>query len=165
MEKEQLVDQQGKQVVVLKLKDEEFGIDIYLVREVLKILPITALPDTHKFIEGVINIRGSVIPVIELCKRFGFAEDTRSRESRIIIVESNGEQVGLIVNEVTEVLRISGEEIQPPPSRLAGTHAEFLEGVARCDNRLIILLDIENLLSSQEKLEIENCHKLESNKD
>lgn len=157
-EQERKVEQQNKQVVVLKLQEEEFGIDIYLVREVLKLLPITALPNCDMFIEGVINIRGSVIPVIDLCRRFGLSEE-RTNDTRIIIVEISGEQVGLIVNEVTEVLMIPGEAVQPPPSRLAGSHTELLEGVARCDDRLIILLKVENLLSSQEMLDLEGIKK------
>ena len=153
-EQERSVERDGKQVVVFKLKEEEFGIDIYVVREVLKLMPITALPNSDKFIEGVINIRGAVIPVIDLCKRFGLSQE-RTGDTRIIIVEIDGEQIGLIVDEVSEVLRIAGEEIQPPPSRLAGTHSELLEGVARCDERLIILLEVENLLSSEEMLDLE----------
>ncbi len=153
-EKQSQKEAENKQVVVFKLEEEEFGIDIYLVREVLKMLPITALPNTDMFIEGVINIRGAVIPVIDLCKRFSLSEE-RTNLTRIIIVEISGEQVGLIVNAVSEVLMIDGEKIQPPPSRMTGGHTELLEGVARCDDRLIILLKVENLLSSQEVIDLE----------
>ncbi len=154
VEKQSQEGTENKQVVVFKLEEEEFGIDIYLVREVLKMLPITALPNTDMFIEGVINIRGAVIPVIDLCKRFSLSEE-RTNDTRIIIVEISGEQVGLIVDAVSEVLMINGENIQPPPSRMAGGHTELLEGVARCDDRLIILLKVENLLSSQEMIDLE----------
>lgn len=150
--KEEKVEEGNKQFVVFKLKEEEFGIDIYRVREVLKLLPITAIPHSDLYIEGVINIRGSIVPVVDLCQRFDLQEDSRNNDTRIIIVEMNGDQLGLIVDEVSEVLRVSIENIQPPPSGAQGVDNNLLEGVARCEDRLIILLKVENLLTSSEKV-------------
>lgn len=149
------VKHKDKQLVVFKLRREEFGIDIYKVREVLKLLPVTPLPQSAEFIEGVINIRGSVIPVIDLRRRFEMQEQECTENTRIIIVENNKDSVGLIVDAVREVLRVPAENIQPPPRGAVGMQADLMEGVARMNDRLIILLKIENLLDTLEKVTLD----------
>ncbi|PKM78854.1 MAG: chemotaxis protein CheW, partial [Firmicutes bacterium HGW-Firmicutes-13] len=118
------------QLVVFNLHGEEFGVDIKQVKEVLKLTQVTHLPHTAEYIQGVINLRGDVIPVINLRKRFGIPDDEEDKtSSRIIIVEIEGDLVGLIVDSVSEVLRLSTEAVESPSSTVAGSKSEFLEGV------------------------------------
>lgn len=144
------------QFVAFKLQTEEFAIDIYRVSEVLKLLPITPLPQSAKFIEGVINIRGTVVPVIDLRRRFELADRSKTDETRIIIIDIGEEPIGLIVDEVTEVLKVDSSDIQPPPKSSVGSNSGLLEGVARVGDRLIIVLKIESLLSSSERLVLDD---------
>ena len=109
------------QVVAFKLEKEEFAVNIHQVSEVLKMTQVTPLPQAAHFIEGVINLRGEVIPVVDLRKRFELDPEEKGEQTRIIIVEIQGNKVGLIVDSVTEVLRFPPAAIQPPPSRIDGT--------------------------------------------
>lgn len=143
------------QLVAFCLQGEEFAVDIQKVREVLKLTQITPLPQSLDFIEGVINLRGEVIPVVDLRKRFRIAGSNQSVDARIIIVEIEESLVGLIVDSVTEVLHLSGAAVDPPPRRLAGTRTEFISGVGKLGDRLIIILDIDRILSTEEQVELE----------
>jgi len=144
------------QLVAFFLQGEEFAVDIQRVREVLKLPPITPLPQSLDFIEGVINLRGEVIPVVDLRKRFRLADASKSDKARIIIVEIEEGLVGLIVDSVTEVLHLIPSAIEPPPRRLAGTRSEFISGVGKLGDRLIIILHLEKILSTEEQLELEH---------
>lgn len=150
MEKMDVVNGNSKQVVVFKLKEEEFGIDINNVREVLKMLPVTSLPHSDHSIEGVINIRGSIIPVVNLCRRLDLPELSLTDDTRIIVVEIEDEPMGLIVDKVTEVLNLSLNDIQQASSGVMGVNTSFLDGVANLENRLVLLLGVGNLLSSND---------------
>lgn len=154
MQNEQNESKQGavKQLVVFKLQNEDFGIDIQQVREVLKLSPITPVPHSAAFLEGVINVRGTITPVVDLRRRFELAGKENTDETRIIIVDINEEQVGLMVDAVTEVLRIEENLIHPPPAVVSNTESELIEGIARYNDRLIILLKTDNLLTSEEQL-------------
>ena len=149
------------QLVAFFLQGEEFAVDIQRVREVLKLPPITPLPQSLDFIEGVINLRGEVIPVIDLRKRFRLADAAKSDKARIIIVEIDEGMVGLIVDSVTEVLHLNPSAIEPPPRRLAGTRTEFISGVGKLGDRLIIILHLEKILSAEEQLEMEHLQLAE----
>lgn len=138
------------QMVAFKLEKEEFAVDIQQVREVLKMTQVTPLPQSAYYIEGVINLRGEVIPVVDLRKRFELAGEARNEQTRIIIVEIKGNDVGLIVDSVTEVLRFLSTSIQAPPTRIAGTRADLIKGVGKIDNRLLIILDLEKILTTEE---------------
>lgn len=138
------------QMVAFKLEKEEFAVDIKQVREVLKMTQVTPLPQSAQYIEGVINLRGEVIPVVDLRKRFELSEEQRNKQTRIIIVEIKGNDVGLIVDSVTEVLRFSSTAIQAPPTRIAGTRTDLIKGVGKIDNRLLIILELEKILSTEE---------------
>ncbi|MEE8574691.1 MAG: chemotaxis protein CheW, partial [Thermodesulfobacteriota bacterium] len=105
--------------------------------------------------EGVINLRGKVIPVIDLRKRFGLEVAERSEESRIIVVESVGKVVGLIVDSVTEVLRLASSTVEPPPDIVGGIDSDYIDGVGKLDNRLVILLNLDKVLSSSERAHLE----------
>lgn len=143
------------QMVAFKLESEEFAVNIHQVREVLKMTQVTPLPQSAEFIEGVINLRGEIIPVVDLRKRFALPEGERGEQTRIIIVEIEDSNVGLIVDSVTEVLRFASENIKPPPSRVAGTRSDMIKGVAKLEDRLLIILDLEKVLTTEERITLD----------
>ncbi len=139
------------QLVIFRLAKEEYGLPITKVQEINRLVPITKLPQTPSFMEGIINLRGRVIPVIDLRKRFQLAAAERSEDNRIIIVEVNGQTVGVIVDAVTEVVRLAAGSIEPPPPAFI-IDAQYIHGVGKLDDRLLILLDIDRILTSQEEI-------------
>lgn len=139
------------QLVIFRLAKEEYGLPITKVQEINRLVPITKLPQTPSFMEGIINLRGRIIPVIDLRKRFQLPADGQSDENRIIIVEVNGQTVGIIVDAVTEVVRLAGGSIEPPPPTFI-LDAQYIHGVGKLDERLLILLDIDKILTSQEEI-------------
>lgn len=143
------------QMVVFKLEKEEFAVDIQQVREVLKMTQVTPLPQSAHYIEGVINLRGEVIPVVDLRKRFELPLGERGEQTRIIIVEIQKSNVGLIVDSVTEVLRFSSSAIQPPPTKIAGTRTDLIKGVGKVADRLLIVLNLEKILTTEEAISLE----------
>jgi len=144
------------QLVTFKLGTEEFGVDILKVQEINKMMNITKIPNAPTFIEGVINLRGKIIPIVDLRKRLGFRDHPYNKSTRIIVVELDGLVLGFIVDSVSEVLRISGNTIEPPPSMVAGIESEYIEGVGKLDDRLLILLELKKVFSSPERKDIEN---------
>lgn len=148
--------QAEEQVVVFQLNDQTYGIDIVSVREIIRMEEITQIPGAPEFVEGIIKLRGGVIPVIDLNKRFGLASSERTGQSRIVIVQVNDVTFGMIVDSVQEVLRIPTSNIEPPPSMVGRVDAAYLRGVAMLeDERLVILLDHTKILydSEQEQLQ------------
>lgn len=150
MEKAKAQRTPDAQFVVFLLDDEEFGVSIMSVKEIIRMTNITRLPKTPTFIEGVINLRGEVIPVVNLRKRFDVPADAVTDSTRIVIVEIEGEQVGLIVDSVSEVLRLSLDQIEPPPQSVVGLKTEFIEGVGKVGDRLLVILKIDKLLTTDE---------------
>jgi len=144
------------QLVTFKLGTEEFGVDILKVQEINKMMSITKIPNAPGFIEGVINLRGKIIPIVDLRKRLGFREKPYDKSTRIIVVELEGLVLGFIVDSVSEVLRIPENTIEPPPSMVAGIESEYIEGVGKLDDRLLILLELKKIFSSPERKDIEN---------
>ncbi len=144
------------QLVTFKLGAEEFGVDILKVQEINKMMSITKIPNAPAFIEGVINLRGKIIPIVDLRKRLGFRDQPYDKSTRIIFVELDGLVLGFIVDSVSEVLRIPGNTIEPPPSMVAGIESEYIEGVGKLDERLLILLELKKIFSSPERKDIEN---------
>ena len=149
--KEALVDDTVFQVVGFKLADEEFVIDILKVQEIIKMIDITPLPNAPHYVNGVINLRGKVIPVISLRKRFGFEEKEDSNLTRIMVVEIDKKLVGFIVDRVTEVLRIPASSIEPPPPLVSKIGSEYLKGVGKIGDRLLIILEVEKILQTENK--------------
>lgn len=143
------------QLVAFMLENEEFAVDIQKVREVLKMTRITPLPRSLEFVEGVINLRGEIIPVVDLRKRFGLDDAQRDEDSRIIIVEINQSDVGLVVDSVSEVVRLPEESIHGAPTGVAGARTDLIKSVGRKDDRLIIILDLDKILSSEERISLE----------
>lgn len=139
------------QLVIFRLAGEEFGLEIAQVREIIRMQNITPMPQAPEFIEGVINLRGQIIGVMDLAKRFGLKAQTKTEKSRIVVVEIKENTVGLIVDEVPEVLRIAEEQIGPTPEVIQSqVHSEFIRGVGKLEDRLIILLGAEKILSQEE---------------
>lgn len=140
-----------EQVVVFHLKEQTYGVDIATVYEIIRMENITRVPGTPPFVEGISNLRGRIIPVIDLCKRFGLEQSEVTQSTRIIIVDLDGNTVGMIVDAVSEVLRFPTNVVEPPPPIVNGIGAEYLRGVALWDQRLIILLNLKKILNSNEK--------------
>jgi len=143
------------QLVVFMLGEEEFACEINNVAEVLKMVKVTPLPQTIEFVEGVINLRGEVIPVIDLRKRFGLMEAERTSDSRIIIVEVDGRMFGLIVDSVSEVAGLPSNQIQEAPDHIAGGRNHLIMGVGKIDDRMVIILNIEHILSADEQVALD----------
>ncbi len=143
------------QLVSFKLGDEEFGVDIMQVQEIIRMQNITSVPNAPDFVEGVINLRGRVIPIIDLRKRFGLEQKAHDKSTRIIVVKVDEITVGLVVDEVSEVLRIPKETVEPPPPIVAGVESEYISGVGKLEDRLLILLDLSKTLSKEEKASLE----------
>jgi len=140
-----------EQLVVFTLANETYGIDISAVNEIIRTQDITEVPRTPDFVEGVINLRGRIVPVIDLRKRFGLEAVEETQASRIIVVELDGTTVGMIVDSVSEVLRLPKENIEPTPPMVSGVDSAYLRGVGKWNDRLIILLDITKVLYKEEK--------------
>ena len=139
-------DGEQLQLVTFEVGQEEYAVDILAVQEINRMLQITRVPQSPPDVEGVINLRGRIIPVIDLRKRFGLeADGQRSADSRIIVVEVGGRVIGFIVDRVHEVLRISSSIVDPTPTMATGTDAEYIQGVGKLDDRLLILLDLDKL--------------------
>jgi purine-binding chemotaxis protein CheW len=135
-----------KQVVVFKLGQEEFGANIETVKEIRKMddQKITPVPKTKEFVAGIVNLRGKIIPVLDLRVRFGM-EKTTSEDNRIIVIEVQNEVCGVVVDAVNEVLRIPYDNIEPAPEMVAGINKDYLEGIAKVDGRLIININLPKI--------------------
>jgi len=146
------------QLVTFKLGNEEFGVDILKVQEINRMMVITRIPNAPPFIEGVINLRGKIIPIVDLRKKLGFDNGNGEYEktTRIIVVELDGLVLGFIVDSVSEVLRIPENTIEPPPSIVGGVESDYIEGVGKLDNRLLILLELKKLFTSTDRKDIES---------
>ena len=145
------------QVVGFRIGDETFGVRIGSVREIVRVPEITSVPNAQETIEGVINLRGKIIPVVDLRKRFGQAEIQSDKKNRILVVELENKLVGLIVNSASEVLKIPPSEIESPGSVFADGESSYVTGVGKLKGRLIILLDITKLLHRPEVRKIEEA--------
>jgi len=139
------------QLVVFKIGEEEFGVEINQVREIVKLVAITRMPKAPAFIEGVVNLRGQIITVIDLSRRLDLLSIGRSEFTRIMVVEVGDSTVGMIVDSVSEVLRLSESDIEATPSLIdTEVHEKYLRGVGKSEDRLLILLDLNEVLSTEE---------------
>ena len=150
MEQMQRKDDELLQLVTFSIGEEEFGVDILKVQEIIRTMEITKVPRAQDFVEGVINLRGKVIPIIDLRRRFGFTSKEHDKHTRIIVIEINNMIVGFVVDSVSEVLRIPAATVEPPPPVVAGVESEYISGVGKLQDRLLILLDLDKLLSSED---------------
>jgi purine-binding chemotaxis protein CheW len=141
-------------LVVFVLANEQYAVGIAAVSEIIKLQPITHVPRAPAFVEGVTNLRGKVLPVLDLRKRFGLAAAAASKESRIVVAEINNVLVGMVVDAVTEVLRVPEGAIEPPSPVVTTVDSAFISGIAKVGSRLIILLDLEKVLLPGEKADL-----------
>ncbi len=143
-------DDELLQLVTFSIGEEEFGVDILKVQEIIRTMEITKVPRAQDFVEGVINLRGKVIPIIDLRRRFGLDSKAHDKHTRLIVIEINNMIVGFVVDSVSEVLRIPASTVEPPPPVVAGMESEYISGVGKLQDRLLILLDLDKLLSNED---------------
>jgi len=153
-----MAEREGK-YLTFTLAEEEYGIGILKIKEIIGMLPITSVPQTPKFVKGVINLRGKVIPVIDLRLRFGMGEIDYTERTCIIVVEIEGQAgtvlIGIVVDSVSEVLNIKGEDIEDTPTFGTKLNTEYILGMAKTEGGVKILLDIDRVLSSEEVASLE----------
>jgi purine-binding chemotaxis protein CheW len=144
-------------VIVFKLGSEEYGIEVDKVQTIERMMPITRVPKTFSFVKGVINLRGVVIPVIDLRGRFSLPETEYTDQTRIVIVGVDDMQVGFIVDSANDVIDIKREAIDSPPEVVGGVKARYLRGVAKLeDARLLIMLNLNEVLNKSEVVQLES---------
>lgn len=147
------------QMVGFNVGGEFFGAPIGAVKEIIRVPDITHVPDTPDFVEGVVNLRGKIVPVIDMRRRVGVPSTERNRNSRILVLELAGKIVGLIVDNASDILKIQEDAIEPPPDIVSSVGAEYVTGVGKLSNKLVVLLDLSKLLSSEEMRNMEGLHK------
>jgi purine-binding chemotaxis protein CheW len=151
----QASEEELNQLISFEVGDEEYGLEILRVKEVIRIREVARLPGTPSFVRGIINLRGDVIPIISLRDKFGLAEQEYSGSTRVIVADVEGRLVGMVVDSVSQVVRLPADQVDPPPPIAGGLSAEFINGVGKLEGRLIILLNLDRVLSAQEKRELE----------
>ncbi len=140
------------QLVSFMLSNEEYGVEVLKVREIIRMPGITKMPNTPHYVEGIINLRGKVIPIISMRKRFGLMEAEHDSHTRIMVMDVVGGLTGFIVDAVSEVIRIHSSEIQPPPNMVSGNiDQEFITGVFNHADRLLIIMDVDRMFSQSER--------------
>ena len=146
-----------RQLVVFQLGAELYGVEISRVHEIIRLQSVTRVPKAPSFVEGVITLRGKVIPVVDLRRRFGLPTADHTRASRIVVVELGDQVVGIVVDGVSEVLRVNTATVEPPSPVVAGIDSEYLHGIAKLTDRLVILLDLDRILARDERRALETA--------
>jgi purine-binding chemotaxis protein CheW len=140
------------QLVTFRLENEEYGVEVLKVREIIRMVSITIMPNTPSYVEGIINLRGKVVPVISMRKQFGLHDSAHSSHTRIIIMDVIGEMIGFTVDAVSEVIRVPARDIQPSPAIAAGgAGQEYITGVINHGEKLLVLLDLDLMFSKEER--------------
>jgi purine-binding chemotaxis protein CheW len=142
------------QVIGFRIGAEQYGLDILKVREIIRVGAITRMPRAPAFVRGIINLRGDVIPVLSLGERFGLVTAEDGASARVIVVEIGGRLIGMMVDSVSAVLRVPVGQIDPPPPIIGGMSRRYVRGLAKLEKSLVILLDIERVLSRDEQAEL-----------
>jgi purine-binding chemotaxis protein CheW len=138
------------QLVTFKLDGQKYAVDILKVQEINNMKEITSIPNAPVYLEGAINLRGKVIPVLNLRKKFGFEESANAELRKIVIMDVRGIIMGLVVDAVSDVLRITHDVVEPPPPVSSNVSSEFISGIAKLSEGLVILLDMDRLLDAEE---------------
>ncbi len=141
-----------KQMVLFELGSETYGLDIATVHEIIRMQPVTKVPRSPFYVEGVINLRGRVIPVIDLGKKFGLQKVENDKNNRIVVVEIQNTKLGIIVDAVTEVLRIANNSIEPVSDIITAANSDYLLGIAKLSDKMVIILDLDGLLPGDNSL-------------
>ncbi|WP_295154662.1 chemotaxis protein CheW [uncultured Brachyspira sp.] len=140
-------------LVTFRLGSGEYAIDIMQAKEIIKMEKITLIPNAPDFVEGVINLRGNIIPIIDLKKRFNLEETEGDKNTGIIIVKIEDVDMGIIIDAISKVVSISNSDIQPPPPMLSGIGQKYIKGVGKLEDKLLVVLDLEKLFSTDEEEE------------
>ena len=141
-----------KQMVLFEIGTETYGLDIATVHEIIRMQPITKVPKAPFYVEGVINLRGRVIPVVDIGKKFGFEKTEGAKNNRIVVINIKGTTLGIIVDSVTEVIRVPIDSIDPVSEIVTSGQSDYLLGIAKLPDKMIILLALDNLLSGDQEL-------------
>jgi purine-binding chemotaxis protein CheW len=141
-----------RQFISFSVGNEEYGLELLRVREVIRIREITWLPKAPSFVKGIINLRGDVIPIIDLRDKFGLESLAQTAATRVIVVEVEGRLMGMVVDSASQVVRIPTDQIDPPPPVLGGLSQEFITGVGKLEDKLVILLNADAILTVDEKI-------------
>lgn len=145
-----------QQIVVFNLGNEEFAVEISKVREIVRMQPIRSIPGSPAFIEGIVNLRGGIVPIVDLRKRFGVTDaDVENDQRKVVIVNIDDRQIGILVDGVTEILRVGEKAIDPAPELVADAiEKKYIVGVAKVDQRLIVILDMVRIFSNEEQVQL-----------
>ncbi len=148
-----------RQFISFSVGDEEYGLELLKVKEVIRVREITWLPRAPSFVKGIINLRGDVIPIIDLRDKFGLEPREATAMTRVIVVEVDGKLMGMIVDAASQVVRIPADQIDPPPPVFGPLSREFITGVGRLEDRLIVILDSNAILSADERTQLGSVHE------
>lgn len=148
-----------RQFISFSVGNEEYGLELLRVKEVIRIREITWLPKAPTFVKGIINLRGDVIPIIDLRDKFGLESQAHTATTRVIVVEVEGRLMGMVVDSASQVVRIPTNQIDPPPPVLGGFSREFITGVGKLDDKLVILLNADAILTMDEKIALSTLDK------
>ncbi|HTZ52857.1 MAG TPA: chemotaxis protein CheW [Spirochaetia bacterium] len=140
-----------RQFISFSVGDEEYGLELLRVKEVIRVREITWLPRAPAFVKGIINLRGDVIPIVDLREKFGLEAVGETAQTRVIVVEMGGQLVGMVVDSASQVVRIPAAQIDPPPPVLGGFSQELITGVGKLEDTLVVLLNVDSLLTSEER--------------
>ena len=151
------------QLISFAISEEDYGVDIQTVKEVIRHREITRLPKAPPFVKGVINLRGDIIPIVDLRERFGMEQQEYTDMTRVMVVEVGDRSVGMVVDSVSHVLRIEQDQIEPPPSCVGKISEEYIRGVGKVAEKLIVLLNIDKILSEDEKTELDKVEQINTN--
>ena len=142
------------QLVTFHLRDEEFAVDILYIQGINRMIEITKVPNSPDYVEGIISLRGNILPIIDLRRRLGLPAKEYDKSTRFIVVEMESKVIGFIVDSVSEVLRINRYLTEPPPDIIAGINSDYITSVAKLEDRIIILLDLNKVLTDHQKAEL-----------
>ena len=152
------MDAQTISLVTFKISNETYAIDIMEVNEIVKLTEITPIPNAPDFVDGIITLRGQIIPIVDLNKRFNFAPRTYTEEDElfraIVIIRVQDMTIGILIDQVNRVIPVNRDQIQPPPQMISGIGAEFISGVIKQNDNLFVILDIQKLFSKKELLQL-----------
>jgi purine-binding chemotaxis protein CheW len=151
-----------RQFISFTVGEEEYGLELLRVKEVIRVPAVTWLPRAPSFVKGIINLRGDIIPIVDLRDTFGLPPQAATPATRVIVVEVEGRLVGMIVDCASQVVRIPADSIDPPPPVLGTLSQEFITGVGRLDERLVILLDIDAVLTAEEKKALDSLEEADA---
>lgn len=147
------------QIVCFTIGNEEYGIEILKVQEILRLPQITTLPKAADFILGVIDLRGKILPIIDMSKRFGIESKTEMKDARAIVINIKGREVGLAIDSVSHVVKVDSNDIEPPPPIVKGISGRYIVGIAKVDEEFVVILDIDRIFSPNELLALEQVKR------